>query len=84
VNAEQADVARIRSAYLRRAVLWVCELAERDRLEAHDLAGQLGRYFQSVLYSLPPEERNDLSKQIDEICGNFKEFEADCELRRRY
>lgn len=76
MNAEATDVARIRTTYLKHAVLWVCELAARDRLAARDLAGELQGYFQSVLYSLPSDERNDLSRQIEEICGRLNDFRA--------
>ena len=76
MNTDAADVARIRTTYLTHAVLWVCELAARDRLEARHLAGELRGYFQSVLYSLPSDERRDLSNQIDEICGRLIDFQA--------
>ena len=76
MNADANEIARIRTTYLKHAVLWVCELAARDRLEARNLAGELRGYFQSVLYSLPYDERHDLSKQIDEICGRLGEFQA--------
>ena len=48
VNAEEIDIPRIRTEFLKQAVLWVCELAARDRLEARDPAGELRRYFESV------------------------------------
>jgi len=75
VKAEAIDLARIRTGYLRQAVLWICELAARDRLEAQNLAGELRRYFESVLDSLPPDERHELSQQIDDICGRLGELE---------
>jgi len=76
VNAEAIDIERIRTEFLKQAVLWVCELAARDRLEAGHLAGELRRYFESVVDSLPPDERHALSEQIDEICGRLAEFEV--------
>lgn len=76
VNAEVIDIRRIRTAFLKQAVLWVCELAARDRLEARDPAGELRRYFESVADSLPPDERRDLSQQIDDICERLAEFET--------
>ena len=76
MNADANEIARIRTTYLKHAVLWVCELAARDRLEARDLAGELRHYFQSVLHSLPSDERNDLSRQIEEICGRLSDFQA--------
>jgi hypothetical protein len=75
VNAEAIDISRIRTEFLRQAVLWVCELAACDRLEARDLVGELRRYFESVLDSLPPDVRRELSQQIDDICGRLGEFE---------
>lgn len=74
VNAE-VDIPRIRTAFLKQAVLWVCELAARDRLEARDLAEELRRYFESVAYSLPPDQSRALSDEIDEICGRLAEFQ---------
>jgi len=68
VKVEAVDIQRIRTEFLKQAVLWVCELAARDRLEAENLAGELRRYFESVFDSLPPGERHDLSNQIDDIC----------------
>jgi hypothetical protein len=76
VNADASAVARIRTAYLKHAVHWVCELAARDRLEARDLAVELRGYFQSVSYSLPSKERRDLSSQIEEICGSLSDFQT--------
>jgi hypothetical protein len=75
VNAEEIDIARIRTEFLKHAVLWVCELAARDRLEAGNLAAALKRYFESVLDSLPSHDRRELSQQIDDICGRLGEFE---------
>jgi hypothetical protein len=34
----------------------------------------LRRYFESVADSLPPDERRELSQQIDDICGQLGEF----------
>jgi hypothetical protein len=76
VNAEVIDIRRIRTAFLKQAVLWVCELAARDRLEARDPAGELRRYFESVADSLPLDERHELSQQIDDICERLAEFET--------
>jgi hypothetical protein len=76
VNAEVIDIPRIRTEFLRQAVLWVSELAAQDRLEARDPAGELRRYFESVVDSLPPDERRELSQQIDDICGRLGELQT--------
>lgn len=76
MNVEAIDVNRIRTEFLKQAVLWVCELAARDRLEAGNLAGELRRYFESVVDSLPPHERHALSVQIDDICERLAEYEV--------
>jgi hypothetical protein len=83
VNVDATDIARIRATYLKHAVLWVCELAARDRLEAQDLEEELRRYFESVVDSLPPDERRELSQQIDDICGRLGNFEIVSSAIRR-
>ena len=75
VNCELEELGRIRSHFVREAVLWVCELAEHDRLEANHAADELRRYFESVLESLPAEERAELSEQIHEVCGRLADSE---------
>ena len=76
MNVEAIDVNRVRTEFLKQAVLWVCELAARDRLEAGNLAGELRRYFESVVDNLPPHERHALSVQIDDICEKLAEYEV--------
>jgi len=75
VNAEAVELGQIRSHFLKQAVLWVCELAEHDRLEANHAADELRRYFDSVLYSLPAEDREELSGQIEAVCRQLGQFE---------
>lgn len=75
VNAEAIELGQIRSQFLKQAVLWVCELAERDRLEANHAADELRRYFDSVLDSLPPEDREELSGQIEAVCRQLGQLE---------
>ena len=75
VSCEVEELGRIRSHFVREAVLWVCELAEHDRLEANHAAEELRRYFQSVLETLPAEERAELSEQIQEVCGRLANSE---------
>jgi hypothetical protein len=76
VNAEEIDIPRIRTEFLKEAVLWVCELAARDRLEAGNLAGAMRRYFESVVDSLPSDDRRELSDQIDDVCEILAEFQT--------
>ena len=83
MNADVIDIPRIRTEFLKQAVLWVCELAARDRLEAGNLAGQLRHYFESVVDSLPPDERRELSQQVDDICGRLGKFEIVSSAIRR-
>ena len=75
VNCEAEELGRIRSHFVREAVLWVCELAEHDRLEANHAADELRRYFESVLESLPAEERAELSEQIQAVCSRLANSE---------
>lgn len=67
------ELGRLRSKFIRQAALWVCELADRDRVEAEHAADELRRYFRSVLESLPEEEREPLAEQVDAVCDRFGE-----------
>lgn len=75
MNCEAQELGRIRSHFVREAVLWVCELAEHDRLEASHAADELRRYFDSVLESLPVDERTELSEQIQVVCRRLASSE---------
>ncbi|HTS47582.1 MAG TPA: hypothetical protein VMH05_06540 [Bryobacteraceae bacterium] len=75
VNPDAIELGQIRSHFLKQAVLWVCELAEHDRLEANHAADELRRYFDSVLYTLPAEDREELTEQIEAVCRQLGQFE---------
>jgi len=75
VNPDAIELGQIRSHFLKQAVLWVCELAEHDRLEANHAADELRRYFDSVLDSLPADDREELSEQIEAVCQQLGQLE---------
>lgn len=75
VDSQTEELGRIRSHFLREAVLWVFELAEHDRFEAHHAADELRRYFESVLNSLPADEQRELSEQIQDVCHQLDGYE---------
>ena len=75
MNGEGIELGQVRSKFIRQAVLWVCELADRDRLEADHAADELRRYFESVLETLPEEERAPLTEQVDAVCHKFRQCE---------
>lgn len=74
MNSEAIELGRVRSKFLREAVLWVGELARRDRIEAAQAACELRRYFESVLNSLPPDDRGGLSEAIQDVCERLDEY----------
>ena len=75
MNAECIELGRLRSKFIKQAVLWVCELADRDRLEADQAADELRRYFESVLETLPEEDRGPLTEQVEAVCHMFQHSE---------
>ena len=75
VNTEAIELGQIRAHFLKQAVLWVFELAEHDRLEANHAADELRRYFDSVLDSLPTQDREELSEQIEAVCQQLGQLE---------
>ena len=76
MDEEAADLARIRVKYLRHAVSWVGDLVTRSELEAPTAAEQVRCYFESVMDSLPQEERRILSDEIQTLCARLVRFET--------
>jgi hypothetical protein len=72
------EVARIRTEYLRQAVLWVHELAAQSRIDARIAASQLRHYFEWVQDSLLPEQEGPLLEQIEALCTALAEYEGQC------
>ena len=77
------EVARIRTEYLRHAVLWVSELAAHSRIDARIAAGQLCRYFEWVQAGLLPEQAGPLLEQIQALCTALAEYEGQCQEKNR-
>ena len=77
------DVARIRTEYLRQAVLWVSKLAAHSGTDARIAARQLRRYFEWVQDSLLPEQEGPLFEQIEALCRALHEYEGQCHEKNR-
>ena len=73
------EVARIRTEYLRKAVLWVNELPAQSRIDARVAAGQLRQYFEWVQDGLLPEQEGPLLEQIQALCAALAEYEGQCQ-----
>jgi hypothetical protein len=67
------EIARIRTEYLRQAVLWVNKLAAHSSTDARIAAGQLRNYFEWVQDGLLPQEEGPLLEQIESLCSALDE-----------
>lgn len=76
VNTKTTHVERIRTKYLKEAVLRVAEMAADSEADACKAAGELRRYFEWVQDDLPPEERGSLFKEVRSLTGKFLRSES--------
>jgi hypothetical protein len=67
------EIARIRTEYLRQAVLWVNKLAVYSGTDARIAAEQLRNYFEWVQDGLLPQEEGPLLEQIESLCNALAE-----------